>query len=108
MMAALFQEHAAARGVAATTLSAGSAQGGKPPTDTAVRLLAGRNLDVAHHQSATISDATVSGADLIFTAEQAHVISIAGRWPEAFDRTFTLPELVTLGERGRPAWADGP
>ncbi len=98
MMAALFQEHATAKGVAATTMSAGTTRGGEPPTDTAVRLLAARNIDVARHQSTAISDSSIAAADIVFAAEQAHVISIAGRWPDAFARTFTLTELVTLGD----------
>jgi protein-tyrosine-phosphatase len=40
----------------------------------------------------------VRSADLIVTAEPHHVVWIAGRWPEAFSKTYTLPELVTYGE----------
>lgn len=96
-MAALFQQHAAAQRIAVSTVSAGIAQGGEPPTDTTVRMLAARDIDVALHQSAALTDTSVGTADLIVTAEQTHVVSIAGRWPEAFHRTFTLPELITCG-----------
>lgn len=97
LMAALFQQHAAARGTAVATRSAGTDTDGAPPTDTTVRMLAARQIDVGQHRAAPLSDAIVSGASLIVTAEQAQVISIAGRWPDAFQRTFTLPELVSRG-----------
>ena len=41
----------------------------------------------------------MTGADLIVATEHRHVVAIAGRWPEVYDRTFTLPEIVELGER---------
>ena len=41
----------------------------------------------------------MTGADLIVTAEHKQVVAIAGRWPQAYDHTFTLPEIVELGER---------
>jgi protein-tyrosine-phosphatase len=97
LMAALFQQHAAARGTAVTTRSAGTGTDGEPPTDTTVRMLGARQIDVGQHRATPLSDAIVSGASLIVTAEQAHVISIAGHWPGAFERTFTLPELVSRG-----------
>ena len=102
MMAALFHQHATAHGIAITTLSAGIVEGGEPPTSNTVRLLGAREIDVADHLSAAISDTSVGGADLIITAEQDHVVSIAGRWPTAFARTFTLPELVARGQAAGP------
>jgi protein-tyrosine-phosphatase len=97
LMAGLFEQHAAERRIAVATRSAGTGTGGEPPTDTTVRMLAARDIDVGRHRSAAISDSSVGGAHLIVTAERMHVISIAGRWPRAFDRTFTLPELVSRG-----------
>jgi protein-tyrosine-phosphatase len=97
LMAALFQQHAEARGVPVAVRSAGTGADGEPPTDTTVRMLAAREIDVTQHYSAAISDSSVGGAHLIVTAEQAHVVSIAGRWPDSFHRTFTLPELVARG-----------
>jgi protein-tyrosine-phosphatase len=107
MMAALLSEHLAAEGVLATVGSAGLAGADEPPTDPTVRMLAVRGIDVRAHRSRRVATALAGDVDLIVTAEPDHVIGVAGAAPDAFGRTFTLPELVELGERvggraGRP------
>jgi protein-tyrosine phosphatase len=107
MMAALLTHHLAAGGTRATVTSAGMASAGEPPTDQTVRMLAARGIDVRSHRSRRVATTLVADADLTVTAEPDHVIGVAGAAPEAFARTFTLPELVELGERvggraGRP------
>ena len=107
MMAALLAEHLAAEGVPATVTSAGTAGADEPPTDPTVRMLAARGIDVRGHRSRRVVGGLASDVDVIVTAEPDHVIGIAGAAPDAFGRTFTLPELVVLGERiggraGRP------
>lgn len=77
----------------------GFGEPGLPTTAEARRLLAARRVDVRHHRSRRISDADVARADLIVTAERMHVVEIAGRWPGAFAKTMTLPELVQRGEK---------
>jgi len=101
-MANLFGQHAAAAGLANLTQSAGFSDGGKQPTDNTVRYLATRGIDVSGYLSLWMTDRSIRGAHLIFTAEKAHVIAIAGRWPDAFGHTFTLPELVERGEAVGP------
>ena len=76
----------------------GFGESGLPTTAEARRLLAERRVDVRHHRSKRISDDDVARADLIVTAERMHVVEIAGRWPGAFAKTMTLPELVQRGE----------
>ena len=102
MMANLFEQHAAAAGLANLTQSAGFADGGEEPTDNTVRYLATRGVDVSGYKSHWMTDHSIRGAHLIVTAEKAHVIAIAGRWPESFGYTFTLPELVERGEAVGP------
>jgi protein-tyrosine-phosphatase len=107
MMAALLAQHLAAEGVPAAVTSAGVAGADEPPTEPTVRLLAARGADVHGHRSRRIATALAGDVDLIVTAEPDHVIGVAGAAPDAFGRTFTLPELVALGERvggraGRP------
>ena len=107
MMGALLESHLRAAGVHVHVHSAGTAAGGRPAMERAVRLLAARGLHVDRHRSRSIDADVVRAADLIITAEQQHVVAIAGQWPEAFARTFTLPELVaraqSVGRRnGRP------
>ena len=98
--AALLEEHAQSKRLNVTVRSAGfSEEGGELPTDTAVRLLKGRGIDVSGYLSHYLNTPGVTGADLIVTAEHRHVVAIAGRWPQAYDYTFTLPEIVELGER---------
>ena len=96
MTAALLQRHLTRVKVPATVSTAGTQPGGYPATDRTVRLLAERGMDVSDHRSQPLTDDLVLGSDLIVTAERAHVVSIAGRWPGAFHNTFTLPEIVAL------------
>ncbi len=94
MMAALLQHHLAPFGVDVLVHSAGTRADGGPPTRETVKLLRNLGIDVGDRVGRPIDQALVAGADLIVTAEQEHVINIAGRWPAAFSSTFTLPELV--------------
>jgi len=114
-MGYLFEAHARQRGLDVVMRSAGT-KGikGEPPTDEAVRLLRRRDIDVSGYRSHVFGDQGITGAHLIITARQHHVVSVAGRWPDAYRYTFTLPEIVELAERlgprnGRPldAWLDG-
>ena len=107
MVAALLESHLHTLGVTVQLHSAGTAASDQPAIDRAVRLLADHGLHVGRHRSRPIVADVVAAADLIVTAEQQHVVAIAGQWPAAFARTFTLPELVarsqTVGRRnGRP------
>ena len=98
MTAALLLRHLVSLQVPSEVKSAGTQPGGYPAIDRAVRLLAARGIDVSEHRSRPLTDHLVLGADLIVTAERAHVVSIAGRWPAAFANTFTLPEIVSRSQ----------
>lgn len=104
LVGALLEAHLQAAGVASRIRSAGTAADGQGPIERARLLLATRGLDVDGHTSRPITADGVVAADLILTAEQQHVVAIAGQWPDAFTRTFTLPELVSraraVGQRG--------
>jgi protein-tyrosine-phosphatase len=95
---ALLDEHLRRTGSPAEVLSAGTLGAGDPPTERTVRLLAARGIDVSAHRSRPLDEHLVAGADVVVTAERDHVVWIAGRWPGAFRRTFTLPELVARAE----------
>ncbi len=88
--------------------SAGFASAGQPPTDMTVRLLAGCGHTLVDHRSRLVDDTLVELADVIVCAERDHVITIAGRYPGSFARTFTMPELARLGELVGPASGDLP
>ena len=96
MAGGLLQRHLTRLQIPAAVSTAGTQPGGQPAMERAVRLLAVRDIDAGEHRSQPLTDELVHGADLIVTAERAHVISIAGRWPGAFRTTFTLPEIVAL------------
>jgi len=101
-MGGLLTEHTEREGLRVVIRTAGFSAGGESPTDQTVRFLASRGIDVKGYQSHWMSDLSVSGANLIVTAEHEHVVAIAGRWAPAFKYTFTLPELVArAGEVGR-------
>ena len=105
MMSALLEQHARRGDLDGSYVfrSAGfSERGGELPTPQAIELLATRAIDVSGYLSHYLGRMGVTGADLIVTAEHAHVVTIAGSWPEVYDRTFTLPEIVELGERVGP------
>lgn len=94
MMAALLEQHLVEIGVDATVRSAGTRADGGLATSETVKMLGKRGIDVRGHRGTPLDDTLVNGADLVLTAEQDHVVTIASRWPDAFHRTFTLPELV--------------
>lgn len=110
LIGALLEVHLRAAGLASHIQSAGTAADGQQPIERAVRLLAARGIAVDDHLSRPIVADDVSAADLILTAEQQHVVAIAGQWPDAFARTFTLPELVerarSVGPRGDRSLAE--
>jgi protein-tyrosine phosphatase len=96
MMEALLDRHLRDLGLEATVRSAGTRADGGLATGETVKLLGERGLDLRGHRGTPLDDDIVDSADLIITAEQDHVVHIASHWPDAFDRTFTLPELLTL------------
>ena len=94
MMGALLTTHLEAVGIDVEVRTAGTRAEGKPAMDRAVRILHDHGVDVSDHLSTAIDAESVHAADLIVTAEQAHVVDIAGQWPDVYPRTYTLPELV--------------
>jgi protein-tyrosine phosphatase len=96
MMAALFESMLTDRlgPGAALVRSSGFGPEGIPAIDDAVAAMQRRGLDVSAHRSRTTTGALVDGADVIITAERAHVVEIAALSPSAFRRAMTLPELL--------------
>jgi protein-tyrosine-phosphatase len=108
MMGALLRDHLTQRGCGpeVSVGTAGLFGGGHPPTSSALAQLGHRGWTVQGHVSRAVDAHRLADRDVVVTAERAHVVSIAGRWPEMFDRTFTLPELVGLLDRIAPAETD--
>jgi protein-tyrosine-phosphatase len=68
--------------------------GGRPPLDEVIDLMRERDLDVSDHRSQTISAELLGSASLVIGMERRHIEEIIAIAPEAFVRSFTLPELV--------------
>ena len=94
MMAALFESMLTDRLGRVIVRSSGFGPEGLPAIDDAVAAMKRRGLDVSQHRSASTTRALVDGADVIITAERAHVVKIAALSPSAFARAMTLPELL--------------
>jgi protein-tyrosine phosphatase len=97
-----------------TVGSAGLLFDGRPAEPNARKAMAARGLDIDEHAARTITRDLLEGASLILGMQREHVRKVAELDPALFDRSFTLPELVTaariVGPR-RPheslrAWAE--
>jgi protein-tyrosine phosphatase len=88
--------------VDAHVIGAGFGPSGEPPTPEVTAALAHYGIDVSSLRSRTVDATTVNGADLLITAERIHVVRLSEDHLDVFARTFTLPELVALGEAVGP------
>ena len=92
---------AAERAISVQVASAGILPGGLPlPTETqdALRGLGYDRSDLHSYRSRQFTDGLVVGADLVIGLAREHLREVTVRVPQAWDRTFTLKELVRRGE----------
>ena len=106
LMAATLEYRLIDAGCQPSIVSGGFGAVGQPPTARTVELLASRSIDVSNHLSSAVDEHAVELAQLIVCAERTHVVNIAGRYPNSFARTFTMPELAQLGELVGPVNGD--
>ena len=78
--------------------SAGRLPGGVPASAAAVKILAGRGLDLAKHVSQTATPELLLASDLIVGMAREHVRDAVLARPEVRPRAFTLKDLVRRGE----------
>jgi protein-tyrosine-phosphatase len=102
MAEALLRRHLAYRGVDAHVSSTGCVVAGRPATPEVIEVLAARGLDARAHTSRVLDPQQVEAADLIVGMAREHVREVTLLEPSAFERTFTLRELVRLGEAVGP------
>lgn len=102
MAEALLRVHLEHRHAAARVHSAGTLAWDGPATDTAVRTMAGRGIDISGHRSRPLTGALVADADLILAMTRSHVWGIHAFDLGAADRTFLVAELPRLGARIGP------
>lgn len=102
MMAALLRHHLADAGAPAMVTSAGTTGESLAPIHGVAEQLRRLGVTLPAYVGRQVDSEIVHDADLIVTADPHHVVWIAGRWPDVFERTYTLPELVTYGESVGP------
>ena len=90
----------------ARVASAGLYPSGSPATPEAVQVMADRGLDLSRHVSRQISVPILTQAGLIITMAREHVREVAVAEVGFLSKTFTLKELVTLGELHGPRGRD--
>jgi protein-tyrosine phosphatase len=98
MAAALLARRLDDTGVKATVSSAGLVSDGRPVTEFGLAVMAARGIDTAAHRSRRLRPEFLAGADLIIGMAREHVREAVVLAPEMFGRSFTLKELVRLGE----------
>lgn len=94
MAEAFARRIATERGLDVVVDSSGLLPAGSPPPDEVIGLMADRGIDVSAHRSRPFDADIVANADLIIGMERRHITEIASLDPEAYRRTFTLPEFV--------------
>jgi protein-tyrosine phosphatase len=87
----------------ATVVSAAAlGRSGIAASEGAVRAMATFGLDLTSHRSRGLDDAEVVDADLVIGMARMHVREVVVRVPAALSKTFTLKEIVRLGEEHGP------
>ncbi len=99
MAEAILRHRLEEAGVPATVHSAGLHPGGRPATAHGIEVMAARGLDTSGHLSRQLGAEVLAPADLIVGMAREHVREVAVIDPSALARSFTLKELVHLGEQ---------
>lgn len=95
--AALFTQELERRGRVAAVESAGIRTVGMPAASKAVAVMSRRGIDLSGHRSKVLTPQLIRDAFLIVGMARAHVREVIVRAPEAFERSFTLKDLVRRG-----------
>jgi len=102
MAALLLQHRLAERGVEADITSAGFVTEDRPAPPEILELLRARGLDGTAHRSRILQAAHLAQPDLVVGMERRHVREVAVLDRDAFERTFTLPDLARRAEARGP------
>jgi protein-tyrosine-phosphatase len=82
-----------------TVTSAGLLEGGHPVARETLLAMAPYGVDLAAHRSTTLTAAAVESASLVLGLERRHAREAILLVPDAWNRTFTVKELVRQGEK---------
>ena len=88
--------------VDARVRSAGLLDAGLEAARHSVDVVKARGLDLSAHRSRTMTKAIVEEADLVLGMARSHVREAVLAAPDAWPKTFTLKELVRLGDKVGP------
>jgi protein-tyrosine phosphatase len=102
MAEAFLRQRFEGRKIDATVTSAGTRTQGRPATDEVIALMKERGLDVSEHRSQLVGRQLIADADLILCMAREHLREVVLTDGDAYARTFTLKELVRLGEAAGP------
>jgi len=102
MAEVLLAHRSAVAGLSLHVHSAGLVCDHEPAQPNAVEAMARIGLDLSHHRSRIVDRDMVEAADLVIAMETRHVREIAVLDDGSFDRTFTLPDLVSRAEAVGP------
>ncbi len=108
MAEGLLRVGAGAVGLDLKVASAGTWEAGRRADPHAVAAMAERGIDISAHRSHRLAAIDVEAADLVLAMAREHVVDVVGLVPGAFDRTFTLKELVTRATAAGPRPAGQP
>jgi protein-tyrosine phosphatase len=97
MAAALLARRISDAGVRAEIRSAGILGPGEDAWPEAAVVMAEHGLDLSEHTSRRLDKGAVAGADLVLGMTREHVREAVVLEPQAFQRSFTLKELVRRG-----------
>lgn len=99
MISALLHEHLRRVGLSPLVASAGTAAELLAPIPGVAEQLYRLGVTLPPYVGRQVDADTARAADLIVTADPDHVVWIAGRWPDVYPKTYTLPELVVYAEQ---------
>lgn len=94
MAAALLERHAAVTGARLEVSSAGFAPPGHPAEPETVAAMAEIGVDLSAHRSRQLDQTLLEGTDLALTMTRQHLVDALLLAPAAWERLFTLVDLV--------------
>ena len=102
MAEVLLRERLREAGIPAETSSCGLLEPDIPATPEAVETMGRFGLDLSGHRSRRLDRGLLASADLVLAMAREHLREVVVTAPDAFQRTFTLKELVRRGEAAGP------
>lgn len=104
MAEALLRHYITTYHLPARAASAGLYPSGSPATPEAVAVMKDKGLDLSRHESRQIDQEILGQADLVLAMAREHVREVAVVDTAYLGKTFTLKELVQLGDVVGPRW----